>query len=93
MPRCIEEINFVITIVEFHDRGGDGNAPFLLDAHPVARCMATGLACPDGPGLLNGPAKEQQFFRQGGFPGVGMADDPEIAAAVHFSTMVLIQII
>jgi hypothetical protein len=55
--------------------------------------MATGLPRPDCPGLLYGPAKEQQFFRQGGFPGVGMTDDPEIAAAVHFSSMVLIQII
>jgi hypothetical protein len=55
--------------------------------------MAAGLARPDGPGLLYGPAKEQQFFRQGGFPGVGMTDDPEIAAAVYFSAMVLIQIL
>jgi len=54
--------------------------------------MSGGLSRPDGPGLLNGSAKEQQFFRQGGFPGVGMTDDPEIAAAIHLSSMVSVQI-
>jgi hypothetical protein len=39
--------------------------------------MAIGLARLDGASHLNGAAKQQQFFSQGGFTGIRVTDDTE----------------
>ena len=37
-----------------------------------------------GPGLLNGAPEQQNFFREGGFPGIRVADDAEGPPPVDF---------
>ena len=63
MPGCIEKVHLKLPVGEFHYRGGDGDASFFLDCHPIAGGMTGGLPCSNSPGYLNGSAKEEQFFR------------------------------
>jgi hypothetical protein len=55
--------------------------------------MAGSLSGLHGPGQLNGPTEEEQFFRKGGFPGVRMTDYAESAPSVNFSLMFLVHAI
>jgi hypothetical protein len=55
--------------------------------------MAGGLSSLDGTRLLYGPAKQQEFFSQRGFAGIGMADNSEIPTPIHFFFMVFFHFI
>jgi|GEM_PF-6511340 hypothetical protein len=87
MARRIQEIDLIIPIGEIHHGGRNGDAPFLFDRHPVAGRVTPRLAGLDRPGHLDGPAKEQEFFRQGRLPGVGVTDDAEGATSGDFLLM------
>ncbi len=84
MAGGVQEVDFISLVLEFHDRGRDRNAPFFFHGHPITGGMAGGLAGFDGPGQLDGPAVQKQFFRQRGLPGIGMTDDAESPALVYF---------
>ena len=78
-------------IVNFtDDPPDDRNAPLLLNGHPIAGGVARGFFGFDRPCLLNGAAEKQQFFGEGGFPRIRMADDAEGSPAIDlFLTMVV----
>ena len=84
MAGGIQNIDAEALVLELHYRGGDGDAALLLDLHPVGGGGAGILLALDDTGLGNGPAVEQEFFRQRGLARVRMADDGKGAAAIDF---------
>ena len=56
----------------------------MLAAPAFAANTTDAPAAPHAARKANGPAVEQQFFRQGGFAGVGVADDGKGAPALDF---------
>jgi len=84
MAGCVQKIDFAVRVVEFHDRRRYGNAAVFFYSHPVAQSVLGGLSSLDRSGHLNGSAEKQKLFRERGFPGIGMADDTECAAAFDF---------
>jgi hypothetical protein len=63
--------------VELHGGSGDGDAALLFHAHPVAGGELAALAGAHHPGGPDHAGIQEQFFREGGFTRVGMADDGE----------------
>ena len=59
VPGGVQKVDLQPLIVEFHDRSGHGNSPFLFNRHPVTGGMALGFAGFNRTSLLNGPAKKQ----------------------------------
>ena len=89
MAGGVEEVDFEIPVVELHHRGVDGNSAFFFHCHPVAGGVAGGFFRLDRSGQLNGTAEEEEFFREGGFPGVGVADDAEGSSPADFFLIML----
>jgi hypothetical protein len=58
-----------------HHRRGDRDAALALDRHPIGAGPPPLAARPDLARQLDCPAKQQQFFGQGGLAGVRMRDD------------------
>ena len=81
MARRVQNIDAEALIAELHDGRGDGDAALLFDLHPVGDGGAGVLLALDRAGLRNGPAVEQEFFRQRGLAGVRMGYDRKGAAA------------
>jgi len=80
----VEQVEDTSPVFKGHDRGYDRNAALPFDRHPVgagAAAVALGahMAC-----QLDGTAKQQQLFGQGGFARVRMRDDGEGAPAGDF---------
>src|SRR5699024_9535621 len=75
VARGIQDVDAVALVLELHDGRGDRNAALLLDLHPVGGGGPAVLLTLDHTGLGDGSAIEQEFFGQGGFAGVGVADD------------------
>ena len=84
MAGGIQQVDFVVAVIEFHHRGGHRDAALLFNRHPVASGVDRRLARFDCPRHLNGAAEQQQLFGEGGLAGVGMADDAEGAALLYF---------
>ena len=84
MAGRVEQVDLEVPVGELHYRGGDRDAAFALDGHPVAGGVPLGLARFDRTGQVDGPAIEQKLFGQSGFPGVGMTDDAEGSAPGYF---------
>ena len=74
VARGVQDVDAVTVVLKLHDGGGDGNASLLLDLHPV-RGSGPGPFALDLPGLGDGPAVEQEFFRQCGFARVGVGNN------------------
>ena len=83
VSRGVQNVDAAAAVLELHDGGGDGNAPLLLNFHPVAGGGPGPLAL-DLPGLGNGPAVEEEFFRQGGFARIRVGDDGEGPSSCNF---------
>ena len=83
VARGVQDVDAIAVVLELHDGAGDGNAPLLLDLHPVAGGGAGPLAL-DLPGLGDGPAVEEEFFRQGGFARIRVGDDGEGPSSCNF---------
>ena len=83
VPRRVEDVDFIIQIVEFHDRCGDRDATLLLYVHPVARGRLAYLVALDGSRHLYLPAEKQELFGQSGLSCVGVADDGECPSAFY----------
>ena len=84
VARGIQDVDAEAFILELHHRGRNGNTALLLDLHPVGSGGTGVLLSLDHAGLGNGPAVEQEFFRQSGFTGVGMGNDGKGPAAADF---------
>ena len=74
VSRGVQDIDAVAVVLELHNGGGDGNAPLLFNLHPVGGSCPGPLAL-DLAGLGDGPAVEEELFREGGFARVGVGDD------------------
>ncbi len=84
VTRRIEQVDFTVAMPELHHRCGHGDAALLLDLHPVAGRVTACFSRLDRPGHLDGAAKQQQFFGQGGFTGIRMADNAKCSAFCYF---------
>ena len=81
MARGVQNIDAIAVMGKLHDGGGDGDAALFLDLHPVRR-GGTGSLALDLTGLGDGPAVEQELFRQRSLAGIGVGDNGERAAAL-----------
>ena len=75
----VDQMDFVISPGTRGDGGGDRNAPLLLLDHPVHR----GGAVVHLSRLVNPPGVEQDALGHGGFAGVDMGGNADIANARH----------
>ena len=80
----VEDVDLVAFIIEGHGGGGHGDAALLLDLHPVGGGGAADLVRLHGAGYVDGATEEEELLGEGGFAGVGVADDGEGAAAADF---------
>ena len=76
VARGVQDVDAVAIVLELHDGGGDGDASLLLNFHPVGGGGPGPLAL-DLARLGDGPAVEEELFREGGFARVGVGDDGE----------------
>ena len=83
----VQDVDALACIVELQHRGGHRDAALLFNVHPVRDGMAGALLALDRAGLVDGSPVQQQFFGEGGFARVGVADDGERAAAFDFFTI------
>jgi len=80
----VQDVDFIIVVIEAHHRGGHRDTALLLDFHPVGGGGLLDLVGLDGTGHVDGTPKEQEFFSKGGFAGVGVTDDGERASPGYF---------
>ena len=80
----VENVYLVVAVVEAHDRGGYRDATLFLDLHPVGCSGLFDFVRLDRPGNVDGTAEKQQLFGEGGFTGIGVADDGECSAFTDF---------
>ena len=59
MARGVQDIHFVILVVEFHDGSRDRNTALFFDFHPVAGGRFLDFVVLDGSGHLDLPTEEQ----------------------------------
>lgn len=72
---CVENVDPSSFVFETHHRGGNRNAPLLLDFHEVAGGRLADLVALDRTGSLDGAAEKQELLGKGGFAGIRVADD------------------
>ncbi len=82
VARRVQQVEHLAVVFERHDRGGDRNAPLLLDLHPVRARPAVLAARLDRPGRAHGAARQQDVLGQGRLTGVRVGDDGEGPTAV-----------
>ena len=73
----VQEVDQAVLVFEGHDRCRHRDATLPLDVHEVRGRRFGDLIGLDRSGRLNGPTKQEEFFRQRGFARVGVADDGE----------------
>jgi hypothetical protein len=74
VARRVQQVEGEPLMLEAHHRRGDRDAAFALDRHPVRAHPPPFAARLDLAGELDRPAKQQQFFGQGGLAGVRVRD-------------------
>ena len=80
----VEDVDDRLFIGELHGGGGDRDPPLLLHGHPVGGGGLAPLPPLDHPGGVDRPGIEEQFFSQGRFPRIGVADDGKGAPFGNF---------
>jgi hypothetical protein len=73
----VEKVDHMVAVAELQDGRGDGDAPLLLESHPVGRDLAAPGSGLHRSSLGHGPRIEQELLGEGGLTGVGVADDGE----------------
>ena len=81
---CVEDIYFVVAVVELHDGGGYGDAALLFDVHPVGCGGLSYFVVFNGAGHLDLSSKEEELLGECGFAGVGVGYDGEGASSFYF---------
>ena len=87
MAGGVQDVDAEALVLELEDGGGDGDTTLLFNLHPVGRGGTGVLLALDHAGLGDGPAVEQELFRQSGLTGVRVGDDGEGAPAVDFGSV------
>ena len=87
MAGGVQDVDAEAAVLELHDGAGDGDAPLALDLHPVGGSRPGPLAL-DLAGLGNGPAVEEEFFGQRGFPRVRVGDDGKGSSSGNFFSQI-----
>ena len=84
VARRVQNIDAAAVVIELQDGARDGDAALLFNLHPVRDGVARGLSGFDGAGEMNGPAVEEQFFRERRLAGIRVRDDGKCAATRNF---------
>ena len=71
----VEQVDVIAVIHELHHARRDTDAALLFELHPVRRGVARRTPRLDRPGEVDRSPVEQELFREGRLPGVGVADD------------------
>jgi hypothetical protein len=74
---CVQQRDVVSFELEFECRCADGDAPLLLELHPVRHRVPLCLAAADRACKLDGARVQQQLLRQRRLARIGMGDDCE----------------
>ena len=84
VARGVQDVDAEAAVLELQHGGRDGDAPLLLDLHPV-RGGGAGPLSLDLARLGDGPAVQQELLCQRGLAGVRMGDDGEGPPPGNFS--------
>ena len=84
VARGVEDVDAIALVFKLHDRRRDGDAALLFELHPVRDRVARGRLALDRSGELDGPAVQQQLFRERRLAGVRVRDDRKGPAALDF---------
>ncbi len=84
MPGGIQQVYLEPPVLELHYGAGNRNAPLPFNGHPVAGCVAAGLAGLYRAGQIDGPSEQKELFCESGLAGVGVADDGKGPAPLYF---------
>ena len=84
VARGVEDVDAIALVFKLHDRRRDGDAALLFELHPVRDRVARGRLALDRAGELDGPAVQQQLFRERRLAGVRVRDDRKGPAALDF---------
>ena len=80
----VQNVDAEAVVLELQYRRGDGDTALLFNLHPVGDGGTGVFLALDGAGLGDGASVQEEFFRQGGFTGVGVRDDGKGPAAADF---------
>ena len=81
---CVEDIYFVVAVVESHYRSRHRNASLFFDFHPVAGGGLLYLVALYGSGYVYRATEKKEFFGKCGLAGVGVGYDGESSPGVLF---------
>ena len=84
VTRSIEDIDFIIVIVELHYGSGYGDTTLFFNIHPVRRCRLLYLVALYRTRHLNLTAKQQQLFSQRCLTGIRMGDNRKGSSSRYF---------
>ena len=84
MPRRIQNIDAVTSVIELQHGRGNRNTSLLLNLHPVRHCMTGGGLSLYGSSQIDGAPVEQKFLRQSRLTGIGMGNDRKGAPLLYF---------
>ena len=83
MAGGVEDINPQLFVIECHYRCGYGDSPLFFDFHEVGGGRFLDFIRFYGSRNMNSAAKQQQFFGEGGFPGIGVGNNGKRPPAVN----------
>ena len=87
----VQQIDDSPGVRKLHHRRGDGDAPLLLELHPVGGRVPRRPASLDGAGEPDRSAEQQQLLGEGGLARIGVGDDRERAPAFDLLQGVMIR--
>ena len=80
----VENVDFVIIVVELHDGGGDRDTALLFYLHPVGGGSFFDFVALDSSCHLNLSAEEEEFLGECCFTRIGVRNDGECSPAFYF---------
>ena len=84
VTRRIEDIDFIVVVIELHHGGCYRDTTLLFDVHPVGcRCLLDFVAL-YGTCHLNLTTEQQEFFSQRGLTGIRMRDNRKRSSSFNF---------
>ena len=84
MTGSIEDVDFIIAVVETHYRRCHRDTALLLNLHPVACGGLLDFVRFHGAGYMDCASEKKQFLGESSLAGIRMRDDGESAAAGYF---------